>query len=157
MWSLEVVVALLASSLAASAAAASYSEEVTCGRLYYRTLHLDERNDALYVGAMDRLMRFDARNVSRTDCEAGSMHIEATAVAECVGKGRLHSPPSQFLFFICTLPPTTFHQKCHFMEVVLTSNQFVAFFCYPGLCARGLQGERHTPSVITRLEPGPFW
>ena len=102
MWSLEVVVALLASAVAASAAASvsSYSEEVTCGRLYYRTLHLDERNDALYVGAMDRVMRFDARNVSRTDCEAGSMHIEATAVAECVGKGT-----AQPKCFFCVVVP----------------------------------------------------
>ena len=66
----------------------SPSEEVRCGRLYYRTLHLDERNDALYVGGMDRVIKVDARNVSRTDCERDTMHMEATAVAECVGKGR---------------------------------------------------------------------
>ena len=55
--------------------------------MYYRTLHLDERNDALYVGGMDRVIKVDARNVSRTDCERDTMHMEATAVAECVGKG----------------------------------------------------------------------
>lgn len=26
--------------------------EFTCGKLYYRTFHLDEERDALYVGAM---------------------------------------------------------------------------------------------------------
>ena len=84
MWLLEVVAVLAAAGLALG----QQHEEVTCGRLYYRTLHLDERNDALYIGAMDRVMKFDARNISRTDCEAGSMHMEATAVAECVGKGK---------------------------------------------------------------------
>lgn len=26
--------------------------EFTCGKLYYRTFHLDEERDVLYVGAM---------------------------------------------------------------------------------------------------------
>ena len=50
-------------------------EEFTCGRLFYRTLHLDEANDVLYVGAMDRLMRINAGNVSATDCERDTMHF----------------------------------------------------------------------------------
>ena len=64
------------------------SSSFGCGKLYYRTLYLDERSDALYVGAMDRVLRLDARNVSRSDCEADTMYMEATAVAECVGKGK---------------------------------------------------------------------
>lgn len=27
-------------------------KEMTCGKLYYRTFHMDERRDVLYVGAM---------------------------------------------------------------------------------------------------------
>lgn len=63
-------------------------EEFSCGRLFYRTLNLDETNDVLYVGAMDRLMRIDAGNISNTDCERDTMHLEANNVANCVSKGK---------------------------------------------------------------------
>ena len=63
-------------------------EEFSCGRLFYRTLNLDETNDVLYVGGMDRLMRIDAKNISNTDCERDTMHMEANNVANCVSKGK---------------------------------------------------------------------
>ena len=63
-------------------------EEFSCGRFFYRTLHLDEENDILYVGGMDRLMRIDAKNVSNADCERDTMHLEANNVANCVSKGK---------------------------------------------------------------------
>jgi hypothetical protein len=31
---------------------ADHVREFTCGKLFYRTFHLDEERDALYVGAM---------------------------------------------------------------------------------------------------------
>ena len=30
---------------------------LSCGHLFYRTLHLDESRNALYVGGMDRLIK----------------------------------------------------------------------------------------------------
>ena len=63
-------------------------EEFSCGRLFYRTLNLDEPNGVLYVGGMDRLMRIDANNISNTDCERDTMHLEANNVANCVSKGK---------------------------------------------------------------------
>ncbi|XP_023725711.1 semaphorin-2A-like, partial [Cryptotermes secundus] len=43
--------------------------EFTCGKLYYRTFYLDEKRDALYVGAMDRVFRLNLSNISHSNCE----------------------------------------------------------------------------------------
>lgn len=85
-----LVFALFAVAVWASAATveAGYEEAKSCGQLFYRTMFLDEANKALYVGGMDRLIRFDAANVSVTDCERDSMYMEANNVANCVAKGK---------------------------------------------------------------------
>jgi len=60
----------------------------TCGKLYYRTIYLDETRNSLYVGAMDRLIKVNLANVSKTDCETDSINLEATNVDKCVSKGK---------------------------------------------------------------------
>lgn len=61
---------------------------LTCGHLFYRTIHMDESRGALYVGAMDRLVRVNLANVSQTNCDQDSMLLEPTNVANCVSKGK---------------------------------------------------------------------
>ncbi|XP_037086236.1 semaphorin-2A-like [Pollicipes pollicipes] len=63
-------------------------KELTCGKLYYRTFHLDERRDALYVGAMDRVMRINLSDISQTDCQRNSLLLESTNSKECTSKGK---------------------------------------------------------------------
>ena len=65
-----------------------YVQEFGCGHLFYRTLHLDDRDGALYVGAMDRLFKLPAANVSRADCERDSMPFPPTNADKCVSKGK---------------------------------------------------------------------
>ncbi|RLU27458.1 hypothetical protein DMN91_001262 [Ooceraea biroi] len=43
--------------------------EFSCGMLYYRTLYLDSKRDALYVGAMDKIFRLNLSNISHSNCE----------------------------------------------------------------------------------------
>ena len=48
--------------------------ELSCGKLFYRTLFLDEDASALYVGAMDRIIKIDnLNNITNTNCEKDSM------------------------------------------------------------------------------------
>ena len=83
---------------------------LSCGHLFYRTLHLDESRNALYVGGMDRLikvnlfsssyflsileklqlisMQVNLANVSATDCASDSLLLEPSNVANCVSKGK---------------------------------------------------------------------
>ena len=49
--------ALLGPILGSIGALGALDMELTCGKLYYRTLYLDENSQALYVGAMDRLIK----------------------------------------------------------------------------------------------------
>lgn len=37
--------------------------EFSCGMLYYRTLYLDSKRDALYVGAMDKIFKIGRAHV----------------------------------------------------------------------------------------------
>ncbi|XP_037941239.1 uncharacterized protein LOC119674188 [Teleopsis dalmanni] len=43
--------------------------EFNCGKLYYRTFHMDEERDALYVGSMDRVFRLNLKNISSSLCD----------------------------------------------------------------------------------------
>merc|ERR1712038_883560 len=61
---------------------------LSCGHLFYRTLHLDESRNALYVGGMDRLIKVNLANVSSTDCAGDSLLLEPSNVANCVSKGK---------------------------------------------------------------------
>jgi len=61
---------------------------LSCGHLFYRTLHLDESRNALYVGGMDRLIKVNLANVSATDCASDSLLLEPSNVANCVSKGK---------------------------------------------------------------------
>ena len=48
--------------------------ELTCGKLFYRTLFLDEDSSTLYVGAMDRIIKIDnLNNITNTNCDKDSM------------------------------------------------------------------------------------
>jgi hypothetical protein len=67
---------------------APYVQEFSCGHHFYRTLHLDERNDVLYVGGMDKLFKLSSVNVSRADCERDSMALPPTGASNCVSKGK---------------------------------------------------------------------
>lgn len=88
------VLAVLASL--ALAAARPHTEELpsgltshlTCGKLYYRTVLLDEARDSLYVGAMDRIFRVNLANVSQTDCQQDSLELEPSNTANCISKGK---------------------------------------------------------------------
>ncbi|XP_075210954.1 semaphorin 2a [Lycorma delicatula] len=62
--------------------------DFTCGRLYYRTLYVDERRDALYVGAMDKVFRLNLSNISHSNCERDSMGLEPTNIINCVSRGK---------------------------------------------------------------------
>ncbi|XP_039291270.1 semaphorin-2A [Nilaparvata lugens] len=43
--------------------------DFTCGRMYYRTLFVDEKKDTLFVGAMDKVFRLNLSNISHSNCE----------------------------------------------------------------------------------------
>ncbi|XP_059487643.1 semaphorin-2A isoform X2 [Neocloeon triangulifer] len=62
--------------------------EFSCGKMYYRTFYLDEKRDALYVGAMDRVFRLNLSNISHSNCERDSLQLEPSNVANCVSKGK---------------------------------------------------------------------
>jgi len=64
------------------------SSYLTCGNLYYRTIHMDESKNSLYVGAMDRIIRVNLANVSETSCDYDTMLLEPSNVASCVSKGK---------------------------------------------------------------------
>lgn len=61
---------------------------LTCGKLYYRTVYMDEARNSLFVGAMDRVMRVNLANVSDTSCDYDTMLLEPSNVASCVSKGK---------------------------------------------------------------------
>ncbi|XP_072392355.1 semaphorin-2A [Diabrotica undecimpunctata] len=62
--------------------------EFTCGMNYYRTFHLDNKGEALYVGAMDRVYRLNLSNINQSSCERDALNLEPTNVASCVSKGK---------------------------------------------------------------------
>ncbi|EDW31848.1 GL10746 [Drosophila persimilis] len=64
--------------------------EFTCGRLYYRTFHMNEDRDSLYVGAMDRVFRLNLQNISSSYCDRDVINLEPTRddVVSCVSKGK---------------------------------------------------------------------
>ena len=63
--------------------------ELSCGKLYYRSLYLDETAQALYIGGMDRLIKVThLNNISLTNCEEDVMRLESDNVANCVSRGK---------------------------------------------------------------------
>ncbi|XP_055528942.1 semaphorin-2A isoform X1 [Wyeomyia smithii] len=64
--------------------------EFQCGKFYYRTFHLDEERDSLYVGAMDRVFRLNLKNVSMTSCERDAIVLDPSSsdIRNCVSKGK---------------------------------------------------------------------
>jgi len=63
--------------------------ELTCGKLFYRTLFLDEESSTLYVGAMDRIIKIDnLNNITNTNCDKDSMILEPDSVTNCVSRGK---------------------------------------------------------------------
>lgn len=68
--------------------AAHLTADLSCGHLHYRTVHLDESRNSLYVGAMDRLVRVHLSNISLTECARDSLLLEPSNAANCVSKGK---------------------------------------------------------------------
>ncbi|XP_066909227.1 semaphorin-2A [Halyomorpha halys] len=62
--------------------------EFTCGKMYYRTVYLDESKGTLYVGAMDRVYRLNLSNISHSNCERDVLNLEPSNVGNCVSKGK---------------------------------------------------------------------
>ncbi|CRL00146.1 CLUMA_CG013422, isoform A [Clunio marinus] len=64
--------------------------EFTCGKLFYRTFLLQENNDALYVGSMDRISKLRLDDISQTSCEKDHILLEPTSsdVLNCESKGK---------------------------------------------------------------------
>ncbi|XP_049774301.1 semaphorin-2A isoform X1 [Schistocerca gregaria] len=62
--------------------------EFSCGHKYYRTFHLDEKRESLYVGALDKVYKLNLTNISLSDCERDSLTLEPTNIANCVSKGK---------------------------------------------------------------------
>ncbi|XP_029406492.2 semaphorin-2A isoform X2 [Bactrocera dorsalis] len=64
--------------------------EFNCGKLYYRTFHMNEAKDTLYVGAMDRVFRLNLKNISSSQCDRDVINLEPTRddVVSCVSKGK---------------------------------------------------------------------
>ncbi|KAL7050696.1 hypothetical protein ACKWTF_004184 [Chironomus riparius] len=64
--------------------------EFTCGKHYYRNFLLQEHNEALYVGAMDRILKLHLDDISRTSCERDHILLEPTSsdVRNCISKGK---------------------------------------------------------------------
>ena len=54
-----------------------YERQFTCGKLYYRTLHLHSKTDTLYVGAMDKIFRLNLTNIRQANCDRDSLTISA--------------------------------------------------------------------------------
>ncbi|XP_017961468.1 semaphorin-2A isoform X1 [Drosophila navojoa] len=65
-------------------------KDFSCGPLHYKTFYMDERNNALYVGAMDRIFRLNLRNISQSICERDVLILEPTGsdILNCVSKGK---------------------------------------------------------------------
>ncbi|KAI8038765.1 hypothetical protein M5D96_008673 [Drosophila gunungcola] len=65
-------------------------KDFSCGPLHYKTFYTDERNNALYVGAMDRIFRLNLRNISQSICERDVLILEPTGsdILNCVSKGK---------------------------------------------------------------------
>lgn len=80
---LAILLSLLGGLFLASAS------DLTCGKLFYRTLFLDEESQALYAGAMDRIIKItNLKNISQTHCDKDSMILEADNVANCASRGK---------------------------------------------------------------------
>jgi len=65
-----------------------FTNFLSCGKLYYRTVFLDESRNSLYVGAMDRLLKVNLANVSSTSCERDSLVLDPSNTAQCISKGK---------------------------------------------------------------------
>ena len=65
----------------------AFATELSCGKLFYRTLYLDEDTSSLYVGAMDRLIKIqNLNNISQTNCDKDSMLLEPDSITNCVSR-----------------------------------------------------------------------
>ena len=68
--------------------AKNIGHQFTCGKLYYRTLFLDDNNGNLYVGAMDKVFRLDPTNITKSDCDKDALKLPASNVVNCVSRGK---------------------------------------------------------------------
>ncbi|XP_026815096.1 semaphorin-2A isoform X1 [Rhopalosiphum maidis] len=66
----------------------NHVRELSCGRMYYRTFHLDENRDTLYVGAMDHVYRLNLSNISHSSCKQDSINLEPSNIMSCTSKGK---------------------------------------------------------------------
>ena len=65
-----------------------YVQEFSCGKLYYRTLHLDSKTDALYIGAMDKIFRLNLSRISNSNCHKDSLNIKSSNPNTCINEGK---------------------------------------------------------------------
>ncbi|KAI8128918.1 Semaphorin-2A [Lucilia cuprina] len=65
-------------------------KDFSCGPLHYKTFYFDENNNALYVGAMDRIFRLNLHNISQSICERDVLILEPSGsdILSCVSKGK---------------------------------------------------------------------
>ena len=67
----------------------SKATQFSCGKLYYRTLFLDEENSSLYVGSMDKIFKIsNLNNISETYCDKDALSLEPDNVGNCVSRGK---------------------------------------------------------------------
>ena len=65
------------------------ANELSCGKLFYRTLYLDQENNELYIGAMDRVLKVpNLFNISQTDCTKDALVLEPDNVSNCASRGK---------------------------------------------------------------------
>src|SRR5437016_3127693 len=94
MRTLFLLSALLVACAASSLVSKAHVRLFSCGKLHYRTFHLDQRHDALYVGAMDRIFKLPTKDVNRTRYIQSISLVERSAQAiemDCMYLVRLTS------------------------------------------------------------------
>uniref|UniRef100_A0A6G1SMH5 Semaphorin-2A n=2 Tax=Aceria tosichella TaxID=561515 RepID=A0A6G1SMH5_9ACAR len=74
-----------------SAAQDATGQIFTCGKLYYRTFHLDQQRNVLYVGAMDNLFKVNLANINKTNCLEDAIRLEPSDTQKCITKGKSES------------------------------------------------------------------
>ena len=89
MWKISLLLLFARGNISLSSAeASSYKEEFSCGKLFYRTVHLSQDQASLYVGAMDTIYKLSTSNLAASDCERDALPMPASNAANCISKGK---------------------------------------------------------------------
>ncbi|TRY62769.1 hypothetical protein TCAL_00852 [Tigriopus californicus] len=84
----QIILALCLGITLATPIEQPYLQELSCGQYFYRTLFMDERNDALFVGGMDRVYKLNAANITHSDCDKDMVYIPSSSTVNCISKGK---------------------------------------------------------------------